>query len=567
MERQTHVLSTRATITYIVAIWLSIFVMRITGPTDLLENDQDKTVGYIMDVLRNGHWIVQHEYVGEVTSKPPAYTWLVALLSLPQDRISRLSLYLPCAASILAAALMIRGAGARHFGPAAGFMGAVAFLTSALPIKHSALARTDALFTCIVLLSALLAHRAWTRGTGWTWFWLAAAASTLTKGPLGVLIGLFGLLAALWEKRRGAAAPIRGSHAVGIALFCTIVLGWAVLAFIHAGQPLIDRMIGYELIGHLAGGSGHHKSFGRGLPRPTIHFLFRFMPWCVFALAGFWRVWFHPAVDIAVRRFERFLFCWFAVCMVLFTIAAKQRPDHLLPILPAAALLAGRELAQLLGAWSVRRQLLALTAAVALILGGWTAYYHGLRPGKQIIRDSVGLQHLAWRIQRELNDGPPLMHVDPPPMLQAYLNTMWPAVSYEVAADLLDSDQAAMVVARSPDRLRQAMRNPSRLIELMRWPEAGKPRVLVMANADPAVAPRKTVTVVGPLRLELTAARLTGSRLGVLMFEATEPDAKVTLANRSQTAQVVRTRLRSGDMPWISHDTSLASGETTTFGF
>jgi hypothetical protein len=30
-------------------------------------------------------------------------------------------------------------------------------------------------------------------GSGWVWFWLAAAAATLTKGPLGVRLAGLGL--------------------------------------------------------------------------------------------------------------------------------------------------------------------------------------------------------------------------------------------------------------------------------------------------------------------------------------------------------------------------------------
>ena len=568
MDRHPYTLSARAAVAFIVALWLAVVFMRFTGPTDLMENAQDRPVGYVMDVLRHGQWFVQHDYRGEIMSKPPLYTWVVTLLSMPQDRISKLSLYLPCAASILAAALMIRSAGARRFGAVAGFLGALTFLASALPIKHVSLARTDALFTCAVLLGALLAHRAWTRGNGWTLFWLAAAAATLTKGPLGILIGLFGLLAAFWERRSGTAAPIRGSHVLGVALFCLIVLGWAVPAFVQAGRPLIDRMLGHELIGHLAGGSGHHHTFGEGLPRPTIYFLFRFMPWCVATLAGLWRVWWRPAADVDVRRFERFVFCWFVAGLALFTVSAKQRPDHLLPILPAAALLAGRELARLLAARPTRQQWSLVTAAVVITFSAWSVYYHVVRAEKQNIRHSVGLQRLAVRIERELKDGPPLMHVDGSPLLQAYLNTMWPPVSYEVAADLLDSQAAAMVTVRSPQRLRDRMRDPSKLVELMRWPEAaGKPLVVVMANADPSEARRHAATIIGSLRLELFGARLSGSHRGVLVFEATEADARITMVNRSESAQVVRTRVRSGGMPWVSQNTSLVSGGKTTFEF
>ena len=73
-------------------------------------------------------------------------------------------------------------------------------------MKHQmATARWDGLFAFMVALTALAGFRAWTSGRGWTVFWLAAAAATLTKGPLGLLLAAFGFLAIPWERRSSIA--------------------------------------------------------------------------------------------------------------------------------------------------------------------------------------------------------------------------------------------------------------------------------------------------------------------------------------------------------------------------
>jgi 4-amino-4-deoxy-L-arabinose transferase-like glycosyltransferase len=83
--------------------------------------------------------------------------------------------------------------------------------------KAMGLARTDAVFTLTVTLTAFLAFRSWMLGGGWTWFWLSAALSTLTKGPLGLVFAACGLLACAWERTSGVPSPLRGSHRVGVA--------------------------------------------------------------------------------------------------------------------------------------------------------------------------------------------------------------------------------------------------------------------------------------------------------------------------------------------------------------
>ncbi len=297
-----------AVVVITVVVWGALFVVRLTGAPDVMANDQDHNASYVLDVLRNGDWIIQNDHLGDISSKPPLYTWLVALLSLPGDEVTRLTLYLPCALSLLGVAIIVARCAAHHFGAMAGLIGAVAFILSQSTAKHLALARTDALFTLGTAVTAVLAYRAWNRGFGWTWFWLAGALTTLTKGPLGVLLASLGLFAAFWEQRSGRPAPIRGWHLLGIGLFVTVTGAWFLAAYLEAGQPLIDTMIGHELIQHAFQGRDGRLP-GEGLHKPTLDFLWRFLPWSVFTFVALWRVIRHPDPKTEQRRFERFLVC------------------------------------------------------------------------------------------------------------------------------------------------------------------------------------------------------------------------------------------------------------------
>src|SRR5579883_1331640 len=164
---------------------LALFVVRLTGLPNLFDNEC-RLGESVLDVVQNGNWLCPHDALGH-TDKPPLLAWLSALVTLVTGRVDRFTLYLPSAVATAALAGLVLAAGRRHFGWWAGFLGGLVYLASEIATKQVTTARWDALFALTVTLAALAAFCAWTTGRGWVWFWLAAAAATLTKGPLGVL--------------------------------------------------------------------------------------------------------------------------------------------------------------------------------------------------------------------------------------------------------------------------------------------------------------------------------------------------------------------------------------------
>jgi 4-amino-4-deoxy-L-arabinose transferase-like glycosyltransferase len=425
----------------IVALGLALFAIRATGPADLADGyHQERAAAYVMDVLRNGNWICQYGAYGEVTSKPPMFTWLAALANSPFLRPNWFALLLPGALATLAIAGMIFLAGKKFFGRTAGFLAALAYLMSSVGMKQIGLARIDGLFACTVMIAALLGFRAWEMGREWTWFWLAAAVATLTKGPLGVLLGGMGLLVAIWERRR-----VVGNHWLGIGLFFAITGGWLWLAYRKIGQPLIDTMLGKELVGHALTSEGNVP--GQFAYLPVVYFLGRFAPWSVLAFVGFWRIWKHPAVEENARRFERFVFCWFWGGLIVFSLAPHQRPDLIFPLIPAGALIAGRELARFIE-W--KHIALAPVTAVIIVIGlgaAITKYHVTERNDPQVI-ETRALREMAKKM-----GGIPLVHVDSPYALQFFVNTKQPYVTRQRAAELLRQEQPVFVATMSLEGL------------------------------------------------------------------------------------------------------------------
>jgi 4-amino-4-deoxy-L-arabinose transferase-like glycosyltransferase len=169
-----------AAITILAAL---LFALRLTAPPNLLDQDQERPGTYVLDVVKNGNWLCQRDLNGEITSKPPLYTWLAALVAMARGQVDEFALYLPGALSVWGVAWMIFTFSRKYFGPRAGFFAALASMLCTAGLKEFGLARTDEVFALTVTATALLGFRAWAQGKGWTWFWVMAAVATLAKGP------------------------------------------------------------------------------------------------------------------------------------------------------------------------------------------------------------------------------------------------------------------------------------------------------------------------------------------------------------------------------------------------
>lgn len=458
---------------------VAMFALRLAGPPNLMDDDQERPASYVLDAIQNGHWAVQYDWMGGVSSKPPLYTWLAALAILPLGRISYFSLYLPAFLSVLITAYLVLRTGGSRFGPPAGVLAAVTFLVSPIMSRQIALARTDALFMLAVTLAALAAFDAWSRGTGWVRFWLLAALVTLAKGPLGVALAAGGLCAGLWERTGRPRGPAPREHAVGVLLCLALTLGWFALAYREAGQVFIDRVLKRELVGHLVAGDKGEAPL-KYFYEPALYFLHRFAPWSVAACAGFWRVLRRPAVEPGARRFERFLFGWFFVGLLIFSLAPHQRADLLSPIIPPAALLGGRELARWLARIALPRQMALAAAAAAVMLGVNGSYY--LTCGGDIwVQRTVGMERLAREIREKAGDAL-LVHVDTPYTLQFYLNTMRTLTPPEEAARLLMGSNRVCVAACDFSMVEDYLPGDFKVREVARWPGEGEAFISVFSN-------------------------------------------------------------------------------------
>ena len=379
-------------------VWLGLFLVRATAPSDFMDNSQDRQAGYVQDLLCNGNIACQLDQNGVLCAKPPLYTWLAGACSLPWGRTTELGLQLPNSLAILACVLMLWGVGRWRFGAWAGFFAAVMFLVSPGGLRWIFLARTDGLYMLLVAGAAVAAFRAWTGAVrGWGWFWLLAALATLTKGPQGLLPVGAALAACSWmERREPEKLPSGGGRWwPGLLLFLALCGGWLAWAYADFGAAVFHKMFGEELVGHALNSKGRGEPLWQTFHKPALALFQRFAPWSLLTLAGLWAVFRRPAVEAGARRLERFLAWYLLSGLLMFSLASHKRQDLISPLVPAAAWLAGREAARWMERlrWRPRVVLAVAAAGWAVLAAACFSYYHFL-PSRNSQKEVVQTQAL-----------------------------------------------------------------------------------------------------------------------------------------------------------------------------
>lgn len=150
----------------------------------------------------------------------------------------------------------------------------------------------------------------------------------------------------------------------------------------------------------------------------------RFAPFSLFAFYGIWRVFFRPSEKSAERRFERFLTCSILVGLLIFSLAAHFRSDLILPLWPAAALLAGRELAALARRIGWRRfGGVAAAAAAALFVVTHVTYHPKKGPRARMIQLTTDVHDAAVAFKATGLDPASIEHLDTKVTFQMHLGT------------------------------------------------------------------------------------------------------------------------------------------------
>lgn len=515
-----------------VGLGVALFLVLLTGLPNFTDNEWRLTA-YVLDVLHNGRLFVQTDSAGDVASKPPLLTWLVSLAVLPTGHVTRFAMYWPSAAATIVLALVLLRAGTSAFNWQAGFFAAFTYLVSYATVNQMAMPRYDGLLALPVTLAALAAFRAWETGKGWTIFWLFAAIGTLVKGPLALVLSAGGLLAVFFTPAPGRR--LRGSHWIGLLVFLAITGGWFGLAYLQMGDALIDKMIRRELVRHAVSGYSQGREW-LDYADASWNCFRSYAPWSLLALVGFWRVLKQPAEDPTERKFERFLLASFLVGLAVFTLASHQRGRLILPLIPFAALLAGRELSRWTQTLESARLFRWTAVASCLFLAAVALHAHWLVRRSSGVQETLAARDLVARLQPPGAGEFPFTYVDNFHALQVWANTRRTMAPVEEAMNLLRGDTPAFVVV-TKQSLPLAPETDAGIHEVYRWPAKGKPEVRIFSNHPRLERTENAALWVDGLRVRLVHTRLRDGDEDDLHLVDDASAGEITVVNRTSQAR------------------------------
>ncbi len=458
---------------------LILFAIRVTGPSNLLDNEQERPASYVMDILLNGNWLCQFDYNGDVMSKPPLFSWIAAAASM-WTTPGEAALYAPCLVASLIIVIGMMRAGVWLGNPLVGVVASMTWLFSPFGFKHLALARTDALFAALVFVSSLLVYRAMREGRGWISAWLVITLAVLTKGPLAVPLALFGLLAFV-VRGTPPVVNVPWRHiVVGVGLMLGIAAGWFLIAYLEVGRPLVDTMIFRELVGHAV--KETDGRFGEGFIKAPLYLFSRTFPWSLPAVAGLFLVLRRPR-SAETPRLLSFL-CWSVLGgLAVLSLGTHQRSDLVLPLVPAFLLVGGWLLVRWMGHGLGP---IKMTVAALVLLAGFAVYDRTVFAADQVVAESTRTRALATAARNKLPAGVDVYPVDTRYALLFHLRRLQKPISFpEAAARLRGEEPVVITVSNARQLYRRLGGRMDGIHILAAGPVADDRMIYIVSNQPP----------------------------------------------------------------------------------
>jgi 4-amino-4-deoxy-L-arabinose transferase-like glycosyltransferase len=360
------------------------------GGWDLWNPDEPRYAQIAKEMLQGEGWIIPHLNSEVYLDKPPLFFWLMAATGTVIGGMTEFAARFPAALFAVLTLPLLFILGKRLFSEKGGFFAALILATNVefLWLAHRACLDTTLTFFTTAAITCLYLGFYQQQGR---WFlyllaYLAMALAVLTKLQVGVLVPVL-VVGGYFLVRRELGFFKDPSHIPGIALFVAIIGGWLALAYLSGGQEYLWGVL-YKKTASTFFETVSHD-------RPLYYYLMNFpgdfIPWICFL----------PSALIyglsAEGRKKEFIFTlfWFAIIFVFFSIAQAKRELYLLPLYPAAALLAGNLLAERpLGAEGSQLRITVIPFMVLIIALALTAIS---LPIVAALKGSFYLEH-PWEI-------------------------------------------------------------------------------------------------------------------------------------------------------------------------
>jgi 4-amino-4-deoxy-L-arabinose transferase-like glycosyltransferase len=299
-----------------------------------------------MDSLR-GFFLLH--YQGEVyPDKPPLYFWMARASYCLTGGVSPLGARLPLILCTLLTVALTYDIGRRFFGERPAVLAALFHGLCFRVLWSAHWTKLDPPLVAFTTLAfwfwvrEMPSHEMGERPTlgSVMGFWCAMGLAFLVKGPLGLVIPL-GTLLVCFAARRKWRGAIGWSTILGILAFLIALSVWIVPGLHFGGWKDYFRIIwDQEIVGRTTQPWRHTKAGVVNWAYYLAHIL-EFLPGALFLPAAFAIAWRRRAEKSAERNAVLFLLSWFWFIFIFFTLMKSKRAQYILPLYPAAGLLAG----------------------------------------------------------------------------------------------------------------------------------------------------------------------------------------------------------------------------------
>jgi 4-amino-4-deoxy-L-arabinose transferase-like glycosyltransferase len=358
------------------------FFLPALATRDIWQPLESRYAAVVREMTETGDWLVPR-FNGEVyADKPPLFLWAGAAFSRTGCGVQGMRVFgaLSAAAALVATAAL----GRLFFSRRAAILGAAAL--AATP-DFAWVGRFGEMDVPLTLLTTLAVYGWFKGGRTVLLFYAAMGLAVLGKGPSGVIVPLFAVLAGQIARVRPASPRAPLHRAWGPAVALAIPALWFVPAVARAGTDYAHELLFHHVFRRVVDPWIHEEAFSYYFTAgaPT------FLPWLLVAVPAGLSAWRRRREEPAPAM----LLGWAVFVFLLFCAFSTKRVPYLLPIAPALALLAARGMEVLLiepaaparrTALLVRALHLAVAAAGALLVafglggGGFLLRRLGLAP-------------------------------------------------------------------------------------------------------------------------------------------------------------------------------------------
>ena len=323
-------------ISTLIAVCLILFFVSIGGRA-LWNIDEGMHAATSKDMVLSGDWSTPYYNGEKFYDKPPLHNWLVAISFLIFG-FNEFAARLPAALLGLGCVMVTYVMGRQIFGAKAAFYSSVILATSAEYIVLSSVVVHDISLTFFITLALAFFYIGYKdenyRRRLFLLGYAAMGFSVLAKGPVGVLlpvtiIGLF----LIFKRRLNFLKEMQ--IGMGLLIFFAVAAPWYILVSIKDPDYFSYFFIKQNL--------GNFFSKEVRHPQPIYFYIpvlvGGMFPWSVFIPLSLFRGL--RARSKTYNDGTQFALIWFFVTFIFFSLASSKLGTYILPLFPAAAMLLG----------------------------------------------------------------------------------------------------------------------------------------------------------------------------------------------------------------------------------